>query len=351
MLKKLIWFLGLLVITGSLIMQQNRPVQAAPATTQTAIKQAQDQLSKLNNDIGNLTVSADQLKQQQQAKQAQVTATQKDLTQTNTAYEQQVQIIEKNLQQMQTKDSSFSLTWFDNLLDSQSLTDLLQRNRILDQLMTAKVSNAQATQALAQKITTQKATLQTQQAALNQVAQKNAATLKTLNQQKSVANQQLKALQQQYQHELAAQAKAAQAANQAGLGMLSENQQLLNNAIVKSTVKYIGVPYVWGGTSPQGFDCSGLVQYVFAQNKQKLPRTSQEQSKLGQSVALKDLKPADLLFWGTVGTAHHVAIYIGNGYFIQAPQPGDHVRVTKLTDYMPDFAKRISEPQESSTNK
>ena len=71
-------------------------------------------------------------------------------------------------------------------------------------------------------------------------------------------------------------------------------------------MKYLGVPYVWGGTTPAGFDCSGLVQYVFAQNGISLPRTTYDQIAVVQQVSLVALQPGDLVFWGGA-SPYHVA--------------------------------------------
>ena len=113
-------------------------------------------------------------------------------------------------------------------------------------------------------------------------------------------------------------------------------------AVVNMALSFQGVPYVWGGTSPSGFDCSGLVQYVYSHAVGiSLPRVTTDQEKQGKEVSLGALLPGDLLFWGARGSSHHVAIYIGDNKFIQAPKPGDVVRVTGLYQYYPNFARRI----------
>ncbi len=99
--------------------------------------------------------------------------------------------------------------------------------------------------------------------------------------------------------------------------------------VVSDAEGYLGVQYSWGGTSPQsGFDCSGLVQHVFADLGVALPRTAAEQSSTGTPVeGLWQAQPGDLLFYGA--PAEHVGIYIGNGLMIDAPKTGQEVSVTQ----------------------
>lgn len=330
------------LMLGGFFLARPQTVQATPEETQTAIKTAQDHLSELNNNISNLTLKTTQLNEQMTAKQADIKEKQDELSKTSADYQKQVAIIEGNLRQLQTRDSSFNLDMVDSLLSSQSLSDLFQKGSIINRLLDAKADNAAETASLAEKKAEQKTELEAQQAKLVSLSQENDAAIKDLDQQKQQANDQLTQLQTKFKKELEAQAAAQKAASDAGAALITGNKDLMNNKIIQEAVKYLGVPYVWGGTTPEGFDCSGLVQYVYAKNGIKLPRVSQDQSKLGKDVPLNELQPNDLLFWGGVGTAHHVAIYIGDGYFIQAPQPGDKVRITKISDYKPDFARRLS---------
>ena len=94
----------------------------------------------------------------------------------------------------------------------------------------------------------------------------------------------------------------------------------LANQIIANAKKHLGTPYVWGGTTPKGFDCSGLTQYVFKQSGISLPRTTTEQVKMGTYVSKSSLRPGDLVFLQNTYRqgVSHVGIYIGDGQIIHA---------------------------------
>jgi len=110
---------------------------------------------------------------------------------------------------------------------------------------------------------------------------------------------------------------------------------------VAIAMQYLGVPYVWGGESPSGFDCSGFVAYVYAQLGVSLPHYTGAQWQMGVPVAENDLEPGDLVFFDGLG---HVGIYIGGGEFIDAPETGEVVRIESLSGWYAatfDGARRI----------
>ena len=103
--------------------------------------------------------------------------------------------------------------------------------------------------------------------------------------------------------------------------------------IVSEASKYMGMPYRWGGTSPQtGFDCSGFVQFIFRHTLNiKLPRMPVNMSRLGSRVSREDLAPGDLVFFNTRGGKFtHVGIYINDSQFIHAPMPGTRVTLSRM---------------------
>ena len=95
--------------------------------------------------------------------------------------------------------------------------------------------------------------------------------------------------------------------------------------------RYLGVPYVWGGASPAGFDCSGLVMYVFAQLGISLPHNAAMQFTCCTPVSRADLQPGDLVFYGySAASIHHVGIYVGNDTMLDAPCTGEDVQYDPL---------------------
>lgn len=96
----------------------------------------------------------------------------------------------------------------------------------------------------------------------------------------------------------------------------------------------IGLPYLWGGTGPSGYDCSGLTQGAWRAGGVTLNRTSRDQYRQVQKISYDQLRPGDLVFWGTnpndASSVYHVAMYIGDGQIIEAPAPGKTVRITSM---------------------
>lgn len=117
-------------------------------------------------------------------------------------------------------------------------------------------------------------------------------------------------------------------------------QAAAGTGIINTVESCLGVPYVWGGTSMAGFDCSGLTSYVYALNGVSIPRTAAAQQAAATPISFDQLQPGDLVFWGA--PAYHVGIYIGDGQYIHAPTPGQVVSVGYTSWYPFTGAGRIS---------
>ena len=110
--------------------------------------------------------------------------------------------------------------------------------------------------------------------------------------------------------------------------------------VISIAMQYLGTPYVWGGMGPSGFDCSGLVAYVYAQIGISLPHHAASMYGYGVPVSYDDLQPADLVFFSGLG---HMGMYIGGGQFIHAPHTGDVVRISSMSERWGSYvgARRI----------
>ena len=118
-----------------------------------------------------------------------------------------------------------------------------------------------------------------------------------------------------------------------------------NSAVVNYAKKLanMNIPYVWGGASLSGMDCSGLTAYVY-QNAAGISLGHNTVAQEGQVTyeSVSAAQPGDLLFWGSKGASYHVAIYIGNNQYVAAPQPGSNVEVETISSaFMPSFAGRV----------
>jgi peptidoglycan DL-endopeptidase CwlO len=134
------------------------------------------------------------------------------------------------------------------------------------------------------------------------------------------------AAQQQQENEAIQRTVVGPSAVSEGVGVAPPSQY---GGAVGIAMQYLGTPYVWGGSSPGGFDCSGFVMYVYAQMGVSLPHNAGAQFSYGVPVSVDQLEPGDLVFFDGLG---HVGIYIGGGQFIHSPHTGDVVKISSLSD-------------------
>ncbi|MDR7380784.1 C40 family peptidase [Promicromonospora iranensis] len=143
---------------------------------------------------------------------------------------------------------------------------------------------------------------------------------------------------EEYQAELAAEAAAAAAAEAeaaaAAAAAAAIPESAAGSAVVSIAMRYLGVPYLWAGSTPSGFDCSGFTSYVFAQVGIDLPRTSSEQRYAGTVVSWSEAQPGDLIW-----SPGHIAIYAGDGMQVEAPVPGQSVRYSSIWQSNPTFIR------------
>jgi cell wall-associated NlpC family hydrolase len=241
------------------------------------------------------------------------------------------------------------------LLASHSFSELVDHVQVLQRANDAN-SNliaqiAQTKRVIAvrtRQLSTETAQLATDQQAQLAAKQRVEAGLHSLQARKSQISADIQHLidQQQAREQAAATAAAAAASGGSSVGSTGGSipvppSSTLGGQAVAIAEQYLGVPYVWGGASPSGFDCSGLVMYVYGRLGVSLPHNAAAQYSMGTSVPRDALEPGDLVFFDGLG---HVGIYVGGGSFIHAPHTGTVVQISSLSGwYSSEYvgAKRI----------
>lgn len=170
-------------------------------------------------------------------------------------------------------------------------------------------------------------------------SQQTQASSASSQQQAQTANNNQQAAQSNNNQQQNNNNQAAKASSQAQQSSTTRTGSGSN--VVSFAESLIGVPYVYGGTTPSGFDCSGFVQYVYSHFGVNLPRTTTQQENCGTQIPVSQAQPGDLYFWGDKGSAYHVAICIGNGQYIAAPEPGQSVSIGSTQYFQPSFAVRL----------
>jgi cell wall-associated NlpC family hydrolase len=352
---------------------------------QSKVDQINNQVSGKVVDIQNNQKAIVAVTSEIAAFDGKITAAQKEVTGRTNVLKKQLVALQK-----QSANSVSGNVYLDFILNSKDFSDLINRSMTVNKLSDANKDALDAVNAAKKKLATlrqdkaeKKQALVTKEAALEQQksqlddlksqAQKQqdqynnelndhkgelAALENQLKQQNEDAVKKLQeetAKQAAAQPVVAASNKSASSNNAAsGSSSNSQNNGGSNAAtpsapsssknmggLIANVQQFLGVPYVWGGTTPSGFDCSGLIYYAANLSGISLPRTSQAQSTVGSYVSVSDLQAGDLVFWGGVGSAYHVGIYIGNGQYIHAPQPGQSVTVQSVQYFRPDFGRRI----------
>ncbi|RWZ64873.1 C40 family peptidase [Lacticaseibacillus paracasei] len=356
------------------------------------IQTANEKTAKLSNDVSNKALDIKNAEEKISASQAKIASYNQQIVKAQVEVGKRKDNLKEQLisLQKQVGNSVTGNIYFDFVLNSNSLTDLVGRSLTVNKLSQASAEALQAVKDSQAKVKT----LQTEQEAKQEILVATKSQLESdkakIESLKSDAEKSASDLQQTLEankdklaqlaaSEDAAKAAAATAAVAAtpsasststasssaasssvntstntsttsASSSASASQAPASNtssvsvsggSIASNAAKYIGVPYVYGGTSPSGFDCSGLIYYAAKEAGISLPRTSQAQSTLGSYVSVSDLKAGDLVFWGGVGSAYHVGIYIGGGQYLHAPAPGQNVTIQSMAYFAPSFGRRL----------
>jgi cell wall-associated NlpC family hydrolase len=223
------------------------------------------------------------------------------------------------------------------LLGSASLDDLLDRMDTVSRVSEQDTRIVGEVKSFRAEIKKREGQLERARADQERVVAEQAAKKSTIERQLTERQQLLSSIKSEIerlkQQEAAQQAQLeSQARSRLGATYSGGGGNPTGHAggVVGIAMQYLGVPYVWGGASPSGFDCSGFTLYVFAQVGISLPHNAAMQYGMGSAVGREFLQPGDLVFFNGLG---HVGIYIGGNQMIHAPHTGDVVKISALTGW------------------
>ena len=351
------------------------------------VQAANEKSAKLNNEVSNKVLAIQDAEAEIKDSQAKIADFAAQLTKANQEVSKRKSNLKDQLISLQKRagDSVTGNVYFDFILNSDSLTDLVGRSLTVSKLSQASAEALQAVKDSEAKVKNLKAAQEANQKNLVAIKSQLESDKAKIDGLKADADKAAADAQQTIDAnkeklaamaaDEAAKAEAAQkavtavasstasasstsasssttassnslgsskaASSQAPASAGSSTVSVSGGSIAGNAAKYLGVPYVYGGTSPAGFDCSGLIYYAAKEAGISLPRTSQAQSTLGSYVSVSDLQAGDLVFWGGVGSAYHVGVYIGNGQYIHAPEPGQNVTVQSVAYFAPSFGRRL----------
>ena len=308
-------------------------VYADPASDLAAVKTKQSELdtkiSVIDNDIETIMSKIDANKKEINKKQADIKTAKAEIAKQEDAIKAEQDLYNRRMRAMYMSGPA---NYIEVLLSSKDLGEFIslvgncQTIMEYDNKLIGEFKTHQA------ELTANKNALEKDNQTLVSLKNENETKLSDLKKQKAdqaplLAD--LKALETKYSAQLAAAKKVPAAGilalSQASTSVSRGSTGVSASEIISYGSNFLGLAYVWGGTSPSGFDCSGLTQYTYGHFGINLPRTAAEQQNVGTYVTRENLQPGDLVFFGS--PAHHVGIYVGNGMMLHAPHTGDVIKI------------------------
>jgi cell wall-associated NlpC family hydrolase len=346
--------------------------------TNGQINDFETKIQQLDNGIALSMEKSEELNNQIKTQQEKIVETEAEIEIAKKTLDTHKRVYSERLKSIQFEGKQSIATYAELLLSSTNFSDLLTRFTAISQIMESNTDllnglneKEQALEDAEVKLHNEFHQLEKSQVELaseqkkieedkNEIEKELAVAVVTLqNQQGQLAQQEAERQAQLAQQEVERQAQLAQqeaerqaqqeAVRQVQLTQPQTGQQssgnnnsnstpaagvvnLPNSGTANNVIAYakqfLGVPYVYGGTTPSGFDCSGFTSYVYRSVGINLPRVSRDQQNVGTRIPLNQVQPGDLVFRGS--PAYHVGIYIGGGQYIHAPQTGDVVKIASF---------------------
>lgn len=346
--RRLKQLLMVLAVTATV---NNSVVFAQPASnsnnTYSKVQELEASIENLDNQIEGVMDKIADNKKQILTKEQDIKNSENELKTAETNIKDQKELFNSRMRALYINGSS---GYLELLLGSSGLEDFISRVDMVSRLISYDTKIISDYKTKQKDIADKVDKLKTENQKLLALKSENENKLNELNKNKSDQKNLIEqAKQQQRQYALAEQNAVSAAVNQVAsirseapkITLSRGGSPISNDNVVAYASNFLGTPYLWGGTTPSGFDCSGFTQYVYRHFGISVGRTTYDQINDGVGVSSDQLQPGDLVFFGKGGNPTHMGMYIGNGAMIHAPHTGDVVKISPISrsDYI--TARRV----------
>ncbi|MFZ7945780.1 NlpC/P60 family protein [Neobacillus sp. 19] len=363
---------AMIQVTPAFASPEDSPVtQGQINETQGQIEDFETKIQQLDDRIIIAMEKSQKLNDNIAAQQGKINDTEAEIEKAKKSLDLHKKIYSERLKSIQAEGTQSIATYAEILLSSNNFTDFLSRFTAISKIMESDTDllnglteKDQVLKAAEEKLHNELDKLKNSQEELASEQKKieenkNEIARALADAKNRLQNQQDQLAEQKAEEEAEQQARLAQQQPTQQQTQLAQQQPSVNNAsqsapsvevatiantdaasaVIAYAKQFLGVPYVWGGTKPSGFDCSGFTSYVYRSVGINLPRVSRDQQNFGTRISPSQVQPGDLVFRGS--PAHHVGIYIGDGKYIHAPQTGDVVKISSYDSSKFSSAARV----------
>jgi len=320
------------------------------------IRNLDSQVEALDGEIEKLMIDMQQNNKQIDNVQGQIKQTEEKIKKAEADIKEEQDLFDKRMKVMYVKGNS---SYLEVMLDSKGISDFISKLEAVKKVASYDKKMIDDLKEKRSVIVTQKAKLDEQNGKLQKLKKDNEDKMAKLNttkasQKKIIADLKSKkgnlaSQNDKYNKEIKDLTERIErtpdntntGGGSGGTGGTGTKPTASTNAVIKYALQFQGCQYVWGARGPNTFDCSGFVQYVYRHFGYEVGWTTYDQRNYGKAVSRSELQPGDMIFFGpSYEGIHHVGLYVGDGWFIHAPQTGDVVKLSKLTNRSDYYSAR-----------